>query len=189
MEELNEMKEQFRTLRETLDNQRIVDDHQIQEAMKSRIHSVNKYYWLGLVGDLIAIPFCTYVLRDLGLSWPFCIATILMLIVEMVESFSTHRGLNPNMLASAPVAETVRKLARLKMRYAKWLRIGMLMMLGWLLWAGWEVYNHPTLPMDEKVVVMVGGVVGMLCGGFVGIKLNRRIQRMADEMLNMLNEE
>lgn len=189
MEELNELKGQFRMLRETLDNQRIVDDRQIQEAMKSRIRSVNKYYWLSLAGGLIAIPFCTYVLRDLGLSWPFCIATILMLAVEMVESFSTHRGLHPNMLASAPVADTVRKLARLKMRYAKWLRIGMLIMAVWLIWTGWEVYNHPTLPLDEKVVVVVGGVVGTLSGGLVGIKLNRRIQRMATEMLNMLNED
>ena len=179
-----EMQRQMEQLRETLANQKIVNDRMLRNSCRK---TVNKLKFKSSVpiaagcAGLALIP----AIRYLGFSWYFLIFTDVMLLVAIVAMLLTRRhipGLDKDLVTAASEITTFRKIN------ADWIKYGIPCLVVWLGLMIWEVTKNIQLGREELYGFIGGVVIGLLIGGILGLKNRRDILDGSDELLAQIEE-
>ena len=85
------------------------------------------------------------------------------------------------------MVEIARNVSILHQEYQNWMKIALPMVLVWVIWLGVEAYM--ILNEDGIYLYFMGAaLVGCLIGGFMGTRINNKVKREAEELLEQIKE-
>ena len=171
MNELEAMRSQMQLLKQKLDNQEIINDQLLRNAMSGKMSWIRKYIWFEL---LVLLPLCTLNFVGLKLMNPglsiWAIASILLLVLmEILLDFYIN-NMSASDWQSENLLQTANKLVRMKKLYERINKLGVFDRAIVLLWL-------EGMPYDE-----IGQIVGISSKN-VSVKL----VRIREELKNMNN--
>jgi membrane protein YdbS with pleckstrin-like domain len=186
--ELEQMKEQLSILKKKLENESILNDRLMRKAMSEKVSKINHDAIAAYIIIFFAIPYCTWVfIYLLNLSWWFCGVTDIFLLIALIYTYISHRGIRSNEILEGNLLEVSYKIARMKKMYADWLKIGIPFLVIWIIWFVLEVLHNSK--GEEAHGVLIGGAVGAVIGVVIGSWKYRRIQRKAKEVIEQIHEQ
>ena len=155
--------------------------------MKTKMSDINRIVSITIVLGVFALLYCTYFFYTMDFSLAFVVATAIMLAVCLVLTIAQRVTLGKADFSHGNLVETARMLGKVRTHYAEWYKIAIPMLVIWFGWMMYEVFNifEPS-PMMTGFVC--GSCVGILLGGFLGFRINRKVTRKANEILTQIEE-
>lgn len=186
-QELEEMRSQVAILKEKLDKQVIINDFHIRSSMKSKRSDMTRIIAATIFIGVISIPYCTFIFRKFGFSLLFTVATDIMLAVCLGLTIRQQHTLKKLDFAQGNLVDVARVLSKVRTHYHEWYKIAIPMILVWVGWLAYEIFkNMEYSPM--QIGFLCGAGVGVLLGGLIGFRINRKIVGKSTEILNQIHE-
>ena len=187
--ELEQMRTQIGMLKQKLEQQAIVNDTHIRNSMKSKISDLNRTILGTIFAGIFAVIFAPVTFYVQGCSLIFVIATAIMLAVCLGLTIVQKINLGSMMeLSQDNLVETARKLSKVRTHYKEWYRIAIPMILAWVGWMIYEMVNTIGIESPTAIGFYCGAGVGLLIGGIIGFRINRKVVRQANEILAQIEE-
>ena len=186
--EISEMREQLATLKKQLNNQSIINDRLIKEAISQKISHINRSGVAFTVLCAFYIPAGFVSFRMIGLSLPFCIATSLLFLIFLVGMIIGHRDLRNHSLHSGDLISTYKAVARTRKVYQNWRKWAVPLAVVWVAWGGYDIYTNVTQDVELLRTIAIAGSVGAIIGGIIGDIQHRKTLRATDEILRQIEE-
>ena len=187
--ELEQMRTQIGMLKQKLEQQAIVNDMHIRNSMKSKISDLNRTILGTIFAGIFAVIFAPVTFYVQGCSLIFVIATAIMLAVCLGLTIVQKINLGSMMeLSQDNLVETARKLSKVRTHYKEWYRIAIPMILVWVGWMIYEMVNTIGIESPTAIGFYCGAGVGLLIGGIIGSRINRKVVRQANEILAQIEE-
>lgn len=185
--ELEQMRSQIGILKEKLEKQSIVNELHIRRSMKSKLSDINRTVNWTIAAGTFAIIYCTWYFWYQKLSAAFTIATFIMLAVCLALTVIQKRTLGSLDFAKGNLVETAQKLNKVRSHYKDWYKIAIPMIVLWLGWLTYEMID--TLGISPLTAgFFVGAGTGVIIGGFIGYRINRKVVRKASEILDQIKD-
>ena len=186
--ELEEMRSQIGILRDKLEKQNIINEQHIRKSMKSKMSDINRTITMTIFLGIFALVYCTWFFWSQGCSVAFTTATAVMLAVCLALTILQRVGLGRIDLSAGNLVETAEKLSKVRVHYKNWYKISVPMILAWLVWLGFEMWNILGTETSYAIGFYCGAFVGVIFGGIIGMRINRKIIRNATEILEQIKE-
>ena len=187
--ELEQMRTQIGMLKQKLEQQAIVNDTHIRNSMKSKISDLNRTILGTIFAGIFAVIFAPVTFYVQGCSLIFVIATAIMLAVCLGLTIVQKINLGSMMdLSQDNLVETARKLSKVRTHYKEWYKIAIPMII---VWGGWMIYEMVNvLGVDSPTAIgfYCGAGVGLIIGGIIGARINRKVVQQANEILAQIEE-
>ena len=187
--ELEQMRSQIGMLKQKLEQQTIVNDRHIRNSMKSKISDLNRTVRGTIFAGIFAVVFAPMTFYINGCSLAFIIATAVMLAVclglTIVQKINLGRMTD---LSQGNLVETAEKLSKVRTHYKEWYKIAIPMII---VWGGWMIYEMVNvLGVDSPTAIgfYCGAGVGLIIGGIIGARINRKVVQQANEILAQIEE-
>lgn len=187
--ELEQMRTQIGLLKQRLDQQTIVNDIHIRNSMKSKISDLNRTVLGTIFLGIFAVIFAPTTFYINGCSLAFIIATAVMLAVclglTVVQKINLGKMTD---LSQYNLIETAEKLSKVRTHYKEWYKIAIPMIV---VWGGWMIYEMVEVlgvESPKAIGFYCGAGVGLIIGGIIGIRINRKVVRQANEILAQIEE-
>ena len=187
--ELEQMRTQIGMLKQKLDQQAIINDKHIRNSMKSKISDLNRTVGWTIFAGIFAVVFAPVTFYIQGCSLAFVIATALMLAVCLGLTIIQKINLGKmSDLSQGNLVETAEKLSRVRAHYKEWYKIAIPMILIWGGWMIYEMVNAIGVESLTSIGFYCGAGVGLIIGGILGARINRKVVRQANEILSQIEE-
>ena len=187
--ELEQMRTQIGMLKQKLEQQAIVNDTHIRNSMKSNISDLNRTILGTIFAGIFAVIFAPVTFYVQGCSLIFVIATAIMLAVCLGLTIVQKINLGSMMdLSQDNLIETAEKLSKVRTHYKEWYKIAIPMILVWGGWMIYEMVNTIGIESPTAIGFYCGAGVGLLIGGIIGSRINRKVVRQANEILAQIEE-
>lgn len=187
--ELEQMRAQIGMLKQKLEQQAIVNDMHIRNSMKSKISDLNRTVRATIFAGIFAVVFAPVTFYIQGASLAFVISTAVMLAVCLGLTIVQKINLGKMMdLSQGNLVETAEKLSKVRTHYKDWYKVAIPMLLAW---GGWMIYEMvQVLGVDSPTAVgfYSGAGVGLIIGGIIGARVNRKVVNKANEILSQIAE-
>ena len=187
--ELEQMRAQIGMLKQKLEQQAIVNDMHIRNSMKSKISDLNRTVRATIFAGIFAVVFAPVTFYIQGASLAFVISTAVMLAVCLGLTIVQKINLGKMMdLSQGNLVETAEKLSKVRTHYKDWYKIAIPMLLAG---GGWKLYEMvQVLGVDSPTAVgfYSGAGVGLIIGGIIGARVNRKVVNKANEILSQIEE-
>lgn len=186
--EISEMREQLATLKKQLNNQSIINDRLIKEAISQKISHINRsgVVFSALCAFYIPAGFVSF--RMIGLSLPFCIATSLLFLIFLVGMIIGHHDLRNQTLHSGDLISTYKAVAHTRKVYQNWRKWAAPLAVVWIAWGGYDIYTNVTQDIELLRTIAIAGSVGAIIGGYIGNIQHRKTLRATDEIMRQIEE-
>ena len=187
--ELEQMRSQIGMLKQKLEQQAIVNDTHIRNSMKSKISDLNRTVLGTIFGGIFAVIFAPMTFYIQGCSLLFVIGTAVMLAVCLGLTIAQKINLSRMTdLSQSNLVETAEKLNKTRTHYKEWYRIAIPMILVWVGWMIYEMVNTIGIESPTAIGFYCGAGVGLIIGGIIGSRINRKVVRQANEILAQIEE-
>ena len=187
--ELEQMRTQIGMLKQKLEQQAIVNDTHIRNSMRSKISDLNRTVLGTIFAGIFAVVFAPMTFYIQGCSLLFVIATAVMLAVCLGLTIAQKINLGKMTdLSQSNLVETAEKLNKTRTHYKEWYRIAIPMILVWVGWMIYEMVNTIGIESPTAIGFYCGAGVGLLIGGIIGCRINRKVVRQANEILAQIEE-
>lgn len=185
MMELEEMRAQLSLLKQKLNEQEIVNDKMMRKVTSARLSKINRESTIASIFTALFIPLNTFILYQVGASVPFIIVTTLYLLVCILFSAYSRRGINPDDVIYGNLISTKKKMIRYKTLCNRWL-MGVIPFL--VLWIGWFMLELSAWGSTFNRGAMVGAAVGTIIGTVCGIIYYNKSQKNLNEAIREIEE-
>ena len=183
------MRSQIGMLKQKLEQQAIVNDTHIRNSMKSKISDLNRTVLGTIFAGIFAVIFAPMTFYIQGCSLLFVIGTAVMLAVCLGLTIAQKINLSRMTdLSQSNLLETAEKLNKTRTHYKEWYRIAIPMLLVWVGWMIYEMVNTIGIESPTAIGFYCGAGVGLLIGGIIGSRINRKVVRQANEILAQIEE-
>ena len=189
--QLEEMRQQLTTLKQKLNEQEIVNDRLMRRSMRNTVSNITRRYYITMALALLMVPYGYWVFVKLShFSVAFGIASSIFMLVCGGATFYNSRKICDSGLMSHSLVEARRKVASAKKFDADWLLIGIPLVLLWLGWFFYEVYQQDNDMFDNGIFWggCVGGFLGAVIGFAIHFKTQRQYQEIIDQIEDITNE-
>lgn len=186
--EIMEMRRQLASLKKQLENQEIVNDRLIKDAMSNKLSDIQRRAAVLYFITIVAIPTNVFAFRNIGISTLFCCVTAVMLAVACLATFLAHRRLNNPQLLSGNLVKVYQDVARLRKIYIRWHYVSVPLLVVWLAWLGYEIYAIFWQDADTLLFMGMGLLLGLLIGGAVGLYTHNKTLHSAEDILYQIEE-
>ena len=187
--ELEQMRSQIGMLKQKLEQQAIVNDTHIRNSMKSKISDLNRTVLGTIFVGIFAVIFAPMTFYNQGCSLLFVIGTAVMLAaclgLTIVQKINLSRMTD---LSQSNLVETAEKINKTRTHYKEWYRIAIPMILVWVGWMIYEMVNTIGIESPTAIGFYCGAGVGLIIGGIIGSRINRKVVRQANEILAQIEE-
>jgi hypothetical protein len=187
--ELEQMRSQIGMLKQKLEQQTIVNDRHIRNSMKSKISDLNRTVRGTIFAGIFAVVFAPMTFYINGCSLAFIIATAVMLAVclglTIVQKINLGRMMD---LSQGNLVETAEKLSKVRTHYKEWYKIAIPMIIVWVGWMIYEMVNVLGVDSPTAIGFYCGAGVGLIIGGIIGARINRKVVQQANEILAQIEE-
>ena len=187
-QELDQMRSQIGILKDKLAQQTIINEQHIRRSMRSKVSDMNKTVTITIFIGIFALIYCTWFLYHQGCSPSFTIATAVMLTVCIVVTIVQKVGLGRMDFSKGNMVQTAERLSKIKTHYQHWYKIAIPMILAWTGWLAYEMIVTIGLSGPFAISLLCSAGTGVLIGGFFGFRINRRIVRQAEEILDQIDD-
>ena len=186
-QELEQMRSQVDILKRKLEKQAIISDTHIRNSMKSKQYEMTKIIACTIFIGALSLPYCIWIFYKFGFSLLFIVATGLMLAVCLGITIKQRFSLKSLDFTKDNLVDVATKLNKVKTHYHEWIKIALPMIL---LWTSWLVCEGITRmePSPIQMGFLTGIGVGVILGGIVGYRINRKIVSKSTEILEHIKE-
>ena len=186
-QELEEMRSQVAILKQKLDKQAIISDAHIRNSMTSKRSDMTRIIAATIFVGVLSMPYCTWIFCKYGFSLYFIIASDIMLAVCIWLTIKQRCTLKNLDFTQGNLVDVAEKLSVFKTTYIEWVKIGILMLIVWL---GWLVYEAVKYMEHGPLFAgfMAGISIGILIGGIVAFRMNRKILKKSTEILEQIKD-
>ena len=182
------MKAQLGMLKDKLEKQTIINETHIRNSMKSKMSDINKTVTGTIIAGVFALGYCTWFFYWQNCSLAFVIATFIMLAVCLGLTIVQRMTLGRMDFSQGNLVETAEKLSKIKTHYQNWYKIAIPMIIVWVGWMMYEMLNVHGIESTMAVGFCTGALAGVILGGIVGMRINRKVIRKAAEILDQITE-
>ena len=183
--EMLEMREQLASLKKRLENQEIVNEKMIREAMSRKLSTIHRRA-MGLCAvSFIGIPAVLFTAHNLGFSIALVCVTVALILVGVVAQFLTHYRIGHDTLLGDLIT-TYNEVARMKRIYQRWHYFSMPIFVAWLGWGAYEIYTNVAQDESQFYAAIIGTVVGLVLGLIFGLRQHRQNIRTAKEIMQQI---
>lgn len=187
--ELEQMRSQIGMLKQKLEQQTIVNERHIRNSMKSKISDLNRTVRGTIFAGIFAVLFAPMTFYIQGCSLLFVIGTAVMLALclglTIIQKINLGRMTD---LSQSNLIETAEKLSRTRTHYKEWYKIAIPMLLVWVGWMIYEMVNAIGIESPTAIGFYCGAGVGLIIGGVIGARINRKVVQQANEILAQIEE-
>lgn len=183
IDELEAMRRQMGELRATLDRQEIVNERLMRKVMAGKGGYIRRMRNVQL---FIVLPFIVLMFLvqkyQLGTSWALYVATVLMSAVSV--AFETYiNRMSESDYSEMPLLELIKALQRRRKQRRLQVSIGLPIVALWLVW-----YSIELTGITGDHFFVVSAVIGGVFGGWIGIAIMRRMQRIDADAIGDIQE-
>lgn len=181
--DLNEMRQQINELKQRIDRESTLNEQLLLDSLRMKMHSLRSTVLRVIIMGFVAIAIWSSIGAAWHLSIYFIIFTCLMLLCAIAAEFLINRIDDDCMMFN--LTDTVSKLVRMKKLRVCQMITGLCILL--LVWMPWLIYElKMQMDMNEFKSMVIGVSVGMVIGGFAGIRILLKMQRTNDEMIRQI---
>ena len=185
--ELEEMKIQIDNLKKKLEDQTIVNEKHIRNSFRTKISDINRTVTMTVIAGMLALVYCTWFFHFKGLSLAFTIATGLMLAVCVLLTLIQKIQLSRIDISAGNLVETARGISKIRTHYKDWYKTAIPMIIIWFSWMTYEIVTRFEMtPMT--IGFLSGAATGIILGGFIGGRINKKIINRTEELLGYIEE-
>ena len=185
--ELEEMKIQIDNLKKKLEDQTIVNEKHIRNSFRTKISDINRTVTMTVIAGIFALVYCTWFFHFKGLSLAFTIATGLMLAVCVLLTLIQKIQLSRIDISAGNLVETARDISKIRTHYKDWYKTAIPMIIIWFSWMTYEIVTRFEMtPMT--IGFLSGAATGIILGGFIGGRINKKIINRTEELLGYIEE-
>lgn len=185
--ELEEMKIQIDNLKKKLEDQSIVNEKHIRNSFRRKISDINRTVTMTVIVGILALVYCTWFFHFKGLSLAFTIATGIMLAVCVILTLIQKIHLSRIDISAGNLVETARDISKIRSHYKEWYKTAIPMIIIWVGWMTYEILTRFGMtPMT--IGFLSGAATGVMLGGFIGGRINKKIINRAEELLGYIEE-
>lgn len=183
--ELEEMKQQLELLKKRLNDQHIINEKLLMEAMKKKLSGIGRSGRILFVMGIFISLYTPLIFLRLGFTYWFCGATFIMLIFCALKTHQYHRELWRVNVSEDNLVEIGEKVARLRKRYKDWHKIAYCIVIPWFIWIVVETYIMYGM---GSIPFIAGALIGGIIGGFAGTRMNNNMIKRSEELLKQIQE-
>ena len=186
MDHMEELKQQFAILTDKLESQVINNERLLRTVMKTKMKSINKYYYWVLFLGLPVIVFCFQSFYNEGrISLLFYVSTLLLAVLDTMGGIIINK-IGNNQWQEADLLTARQTLVQMMQRRKKVELVSIPFAIIWLSVFSLEVFRSST---DEMMIyVVITGLMGGLIGMGIGLLAYRKIQRTNDELIREIDQ-
>ena len=185
--ELEEMKSQIDNLKKKLEDQTIVNEKHIRNSFRTKISDINRTVTMTVIAGILALVYCTWFFHFKGLSLAFTISTGLMLAVCVLLTLIQKIQLSRIDISAGNLVETARDISKIRTHYKDWYKTAIPMIIIWFSWMTYEIVTRFEMtPMT--IGFLSGAATGIILGGFIGGRINKKIINRTEELLGYIEE-
>ena len=186
--DLEQMREQLGILKQKLDEQTIVTDRLIHQAMKQKMSWITKYCWFAALVMFPAICVLGWEVKNiLGISI-FSYFLYIVLMGGAVASDIIVNRMKPADWENENLVQTGVKLVKMKrtrkMQVCLQAVVFVLVLLVW----GYDTYTAGVVPHERMKMFGISCVIGLVVGGFIGLRILAKMQRTNDDIIQQIEE-
>ena len=187
--EFQEMRQQMGLLKEKLNRQKVVNEQLIRRTIETKLNRLSfnrRIKRIYMILCMVFIP--TLLVEGIGLPMWFGLATVVMLALSLVyhEAFMEH--ISADDLNRYSIHEINEKAVRLKEQGARWIRIGIPMVIVWLITFIYVVEHRFDLETEGQYI-LYGIASGIIIGACLGFIIYRKQRRMIDDLRTDISVE
>ena len=186
--EMEEMRAQLGTLKEKLEKQTIINERHIRNSMKSKMSDINRTVTGTIIAGIFALVYCTWYFAYQGCSLLYIIGTGGMLAVCLAITIVQKVSLGRMDFSQRNLIETAEKLSKIKKHYQNWYKIAIPILTIWLGWTIYEMSDIIGLDTPMGIGFCCGALVGMIIGGLIAFRINRKVISKTTEILDQIEE-
>ena len=186
MDHMEELKQQFVILTDKLESQEINNERLLRTVMKTKMKSINKYYYWVLFLGLPVIVFCFQSFYNEGrISLLFYVSTLLLAVLDTMGGIIINK-IGNNQWQEADLLTARQTLVQMMQRRKKVELVSIPFAIIWLSVFSLEVFRSST---DEMMIyVVITGLMGGLIGMGIGLLAYRKMQRTNDELIREIDQ-
>lgn len=186
MDHMEELKQQFAILTDKLESQEINNERLLRTVMKTKMKSINKYYYWVLFLGLPVIVFCFQSFYNEGrISLLFYVSTLLLAVLDTMGGIIINK-IGNNQWQEADLLTARQTLVQMMQRRKKVELVSIPFAIIWLSVFSLEVFRSST---DEMMIyVVITGLMGGLIGMGIGLLAYRKMQRTNDELIREIDQ-
>lgn len=184
-----EMREQLAALKKRLNTQEMVNDRLIKETISRKLSKINGQAIALCTICLVMIPLEFLNFQRLGHSFAFCIATSALCLICFVAMLVSHYRLRKRDIYSGDLVTVYKEVSRMRKIYKSWHYWSVPMLVVWFAWFEYEIYrNFADVDMKMMLIISGSGILGLIIGGIIGLRIHKRTLRNADDLLQQIEE-
>ena len=181
---LLEMQQQLKQLKDKLNSQKIVNERVLRKSCSMTANRLRFKSNLPIMFGVAAI-LMSPTLRNVGVSIPFIIFNVVLMLICIVATVLTNRHIPSVDSDMVTAAEGLRKYKKI---HAEWIKFGLPMVFIWLGLMIWDTYRNGALEEVQFYSFLICVAASVIIGMLVGFKLRRDLLDAADELLYQLEE-
>ena len=186
--DLEQMREQLGILKQKLDEQTIVTDRLIHQAMKQKMSWITKYCWFAALVMFPAICVLGWEVKNiLGISI-FSYSLFIVLMGGAVVSDINVNKMKPADWESENLVQTGIKLVKMKRTRKMQVCLQTVVFVLVLLVCGYDTYTAGVVPHERLMMFGISCLVGLVVGGFIGLRILAKMQRTNDDIIQQIEE-
>lgn len=184
IDHMEELKQQFAILTDKLESQEINNERLLRTVMKTKMKSINKYYyWLFFLGlPIIILCFQTFYCKG-QVSLLFYVSTVLLAVLDTICGMVINKMGN-NQWQEADLLTARQTLVQMKQRRKKGEIISIPLVIIWLSFFVLEVFRSSANAFMLSTFAVIGGLLGL----GVGLLAYRKMQRTNDELIREIDQ-
>ena len=184
IDHMEELKLQFAILTDKLESQEINNERLLRTVMKTKMKSINKYYyWLFFLGlPIIILCFQTFYCKG-QVSLLFYVSTVLLAVLDTICGMVINKTGN-NQWQEADLLTARQTLVQMKQRRKKGEIISIPLVIIWLSFFVLEVFRSSANAFMLSTFAVIGGLLGL----GIGLLAYRKMQRTNDELIREIDQ-
>lgn len=184
IDHMEELKQQFAILTDKLESQEINNERLLRTVMKTKMKSINKYYyWLFFLGlAIIILCFQTFYCKG-QVSLLFYVSTVLLAVLDTICGMVINKMGN-NQWQEADLLTARQTLVQMKQRRKKGEIISIPLVIIWLSFFVLEVFRSSANAFMLSTFAVIGGLLGL----GIGLLAYRKMQRTNDELIREIDQ-
>ena len=184
MDHMEELKQQFAILTGKLESQEINNERLLRTVMKTKMKSINKYYYWALFLGLPVIVFCFQSFYNEGrISLLFYVSTLLLAVLDTMGGIIINK-IGNNQWQEADLLTARQTLVQMKQRRKKVEIISIPLVMIWLSFLAFELFRNSTDALMLSTLAVIGGLIGW----GMGLLAYRDMQRTNDELIQEIDQ-
>ncbi len=185
IQELEQLRNEVSEFKNRLEQQEIVSQQLLKQAMTGHVSWIKKYDIWGSILGLCFLPFVMFVMHQVGCSWAPIIFLVIMMVGEAAFNFWNASTIRNSYLMVDDVLSTRQRLLGFKRREQWQMMIEVPLILVWFVWVCFDVAgNRPGDDLSNVMSVtgLIGGVIGFIVAVIIYFRMIRSLNRAVKQI-------